>query len=265
MPDFFDLLARWWKQILLVPLFSLVTVGIITFLKPKQYLSVATAIPASSYTADKGHVFNDRIQALYSAFGTADDLDRIIGTADLDTVYTAVAGNFNLYDHYKTKETGPAAVRKAASLLRKNTRVIKSTHGELKVKVWDTDPDLAPQLANAIVDQLQRMHQDLQASGNKATLEGLLKSKKRLQQEADTTAFSADLANRIRLYDNYITEYQLILDARLPVLLVVERAVAASWPDRPKRFQVLTATAVLSILFSLLAALALDRKKTARQ
>lgn len=246
---------------LLVPVLSLLAVGIITFLKPREYLSVATSIPASSYTTDKGHVFNDRIQALYSAFGTADDLDRIIGTAALDTVYTAVTIRFNLYDHYKIKETGPDAIRKAASLLREHTRVIKSDHGELKVKVWDTDPNLAPQLANAIVDQLEDMHRALRASGNKATLEGLRKAKRRIKEQADTSAFSAELTNRMQLYDNYIEEYQLMLDAKLPVLLTVERAYPSSWPDRPRRFRVLLATAVLSILFSFFAALLLDKRK----
>ena len=49
-------------------------------------------------------------------------------------------------------EKGDAASNKAASLLKKNTKVMKSEYGELKVKVWDTDKNLAPQLANAVMD-----------------------------------------------------------------------------------------------------------------
>lgn len=262
MPDLFDLFARWWKQILLLPLLSLVVVGVLTFLKPRQYLSVATAVPASSFAADKSAVFNQNIQALYSTFGTPDDLDRILGTAGLDTIYTAVATRFNLYDHYKVKEKGPDAVSKSAALLRKNTKVQKSNYGELKVKVWDTDPQLAPQLANAILEQLSSHHRDLQSAGNEATLDGLRKAREKLMHPADSAGNLLELAERVRQYDQLISEYQLMVDSKPPALLVVERAKKTNWPDRPKTFRVLAATALLSFLFSLLAALLLDRKKT---
>jgi hypothetical protein len=104
MPDIFDLIKNWWKQMLAVVIASVLVVGIITFLKPKEYLSVATAVPASSFAADKSTVFSENIQALYSSLGTADDLDLVIGTAGLDTIYLAVAKQLNLRDYYKISE-----------------------------------------------------------------------------------------------------------------------------------------------------------------
>ena len=79
MPDIIDLIKNWWKQMFAVVILSLLAIGIITFLKPRQYLSVATAVPASSFAADKSKIFNENIQALYSTLGTADDLDMIVG------------------------------------------------------------------------------------------------------------------------------------------------------------------------------------------
>ena len=43
---------------------------------------------------------------------------------------------------------------------------MRSEYGELKIKVWDTDKNLAPQLANAILDKLNSIHQSLQAANN---------------------------------------------------------------------------------------------------
>src|SRR5689334_6862621 len=103
MPDIFDLITRWWKQVFTVMILSLLVVGTITFLQPRKYLSTATAVPASSVATDKARIFNENIQGLYSALGSPDDLDRIIGTANLDTVYMAVAQQFTLPDHYKLK------------------------------------------------------------------------------------------------------------------------------------------------------------------
>lgn len=268
MPDLIYIISRWWKQITSVMVLSLLIIGIIIFLKPKKYLSVATAVPASSYSSDKSKVFNENIQILYSTLGTTDDLDMIVGTGKLDTVYTAVAQQFNLYDHYKMKEKGDAALRKAASILKKNTTVMKSEYGELKIKVWDTDKNLAPQLANAIMDALQAIHTQLQGAGNEATLKGLIQAKEKLKRQADSTSLSGDLKganqNRILEYDKLISEYQMMVDNKPPVLMIVEKAKASDWPDKPKRAQILIATGVLSFLFALLAALVLERRKTVK-
>jgi len=267
MPDIFDLIARWWKRMLVVMVLSLLAVGIITFLKPRQYLSVTTAVPASSYASDKGKIFNENILGLYSALGSSDDLDRIIGTAALDTVYLFVTDQFNLFDHYKMK--GVNARNKAALLLKKNTRVIKSGYGELKVKVWDTDKDLAPQLANAIFDKLHLIHTDLQSAGNEATLKGLQAGKKKIQLQLDSiTGVPGSLIERktilqaqLQQYEKLISEYQLMVDSKPPVLVVVEKAKPSIRPDRPRRLQIMIATVVLSFLFALLAALVMERKK----
>ncbi len=269
MPDIFDLIARWWKRMLAVIVLSLLVVGIITYLKPLQYLSVNTAVPASSFTSDKGRIFNENIQALYSTLGTTDDLDMILGTARLDTVYLFVTDQFNLFDHYKMKEQGDAARTKAALCLKKNSRVMKSEYGELKVKVWDTDKNLAPQLANAIMDKLQAIHADLQSAGNEATLAGLRTGKIKIQLQLDSITGNTEpilerkkiLQEQAQQYEKLINEYQLIVDSKPPVLIVVESAKPSAWPDRPRRMQVMIATAVLGFLFALLAALVSDRRK----
>ncbi|NOT50985.1 MAG: hypothetical protein HOP10_06885 [Chitinophagaceae bacterium] len=263
MPDIFDLIARWWKQMFAVLFLSLLAVGIITFSKPRKYLSVATAVPASSFASDRSKIFNENIQALYSTLGTPDDLDMIVGTANLDTVYMEAAQQFNLYDHYKIKEKEDAAVSKAASLLKANTKVMKSEYGELKVKVWDTDKNLAPQLANAIMNLLDVIHRDLQSAGNKNTREALTRAKEKIQMQVDTLppSLHGELQERILGYEKMIGEYQLMIDMKPPVLFVKEKARVSSWPDKPKRMQIMIATAVLSFLFALLAALVMERRK----
>lgn len=235
--------------------------------QPLQYVSVTTAVPASTYSSDKAKIFNDNVQQLYTALGTPDDLDVIVGTGNLDTVYTVVAQNYNLWDHYKMGEKEAAAISKAASILKKNSKVMKSEYGELKVKVWDTDKELAPQLANSIMDQLQSIHQYLQGAGNEATLKGLTSGRERLKAKSDSAAQEKKilLEEKLKQYDNLITEYQLVVDSKPPVLVIVEKAKVSDWPDRPRRIQVLMATAVLAFIFSLFLALILEKRKTTRK
>lgn len=265
MPDLTDLFKKWWKQILFTVVLAATATGAIVFLSERQYLSVATAVPASTYLSDKSKVFNENIEALYSSLGTADDLDLVTGTAKLDTVYLAVTDLFNLADHYKTKEKGDAGRTRSAALLKKNTRVMKSEYGELKVKVWDTDRNLAPQLANAVLDQLQAIHTRLQNNGNEVTLQGLLKRKEQILLQIDSAGGSPEklvnIKEQLAQYEKYISEYRLMIDTKPPALIVVEKAKAAERPDRPRRMQFIIAAAFLGFLFSLLVAVVLDRKK----
>jgi len=280
MPDIFYLLSKWRKPMLAVVLLSLVTAALILFLTPRQYLSVVTALPASSVAADKARLYNNNIEYLYSGLGSPGDLDRIIGTAHLDTIYLYITDQYNLYDHYKISLVKEKARIRAAKRLKKYTQVIKSDYGELKVKVWDTDKNLAPQLANAILDRLENVHRLLQGSSNIASYNSLQISQRRIQTQVDSldriigvekneslipAALRKVLFNQWQENEKLINEYQLMLENNPPVLMIVEKAKAAPKPDKPKTLQVLIAVALLSLFFAFLLALILERRKTISQ
>jgi len=69
------------------------------------------------------------------------------------------------------------------------------------------------------------------------------------------------LSERIGKYETLIAEYHLMVNSKPPVLLIVEKARAASFPDKPKLLTVILATFFLSLIFSLLLALSLEKKK----
>ncbi len=262
MPDLFELIVKWWKQIAGIVLLSLAIVAVIVFNKPNQYLSVATAVPLSPFSNDKAWVFNRNIEALYSALGSPDELDRILGTANLDTVFISVTDQYQLQEYYAIKETGAAARNKAASILKKNTRVVKSEYGELKVRVWDVAKEKAALFANAIMDKLQSMHQDLQGTGNETALKGLGLALQKLRVETPAAQQQEQsYKERVNEYEKLIAEYQWMVDNKPAALAVTEKAKPADWPDRPRRVQLLVATAILAFLFSIAVALLLEKRK----
>ncbi len=277
MPDIFYLVSKWWKSMLIVVLLSLFAAALIIFLSPRQYLSVTTALPASSVAADKARIFNKNIEYLYSGIGSPDDLDRIIGTAQLDTIYLFITDQYNLYDHYKISGEKEKVRIKAAWRLKEFTRVIKSDYGELKVKVWDTDKNLAPQLANAIMDKLEITHRLLQRIGNLTSYNSLQNSQQKIQVQIDSLDRTPGIekneptipATRRRVLldqwqenEKLINEYQLMLDNNPPVLMIMEKAKPAAHHDKPKSLQVLIVTALLSLFFAFLVALVLEKRKT---
>jgi len=281
MPDLFDLMWRWRRQILLLVITTLIVTTLVIFLVPKRYLSVTTALPASSYATDKTSVFSQNLQTLYSTIGLPDDLDKMVGTGHLDTVYRSVIGQLDLTDHFGCSKTDKDAIPKAGSILKKHTRVVKSDYGELKVKVWDVDRDLAPALANAIMEQLQQIHQEIQTINNSMMLskinEEYLKKKvdyeklnDSLQNAGNTlqidllTAQKSSLLLQIQEYEKLQNQYKLMVEAKPQPLIIVEKATPAVAPDEPKPVQAIVAAAVLSLFFGLLTALILDKRKSAK-
>jgi hypothetical protein len=271
MPDLFYLLTKWKKQIAAVVVLSVAIVAAVYFIRPGKYLSVATALPANSYLADKSRVFSENIEGLYSVLGTADELDMIIGTGQLDTVYLAVTDLFHLQDHYRISKE-ESARQKTAALLRKNTTVQRSEYGELKIKVKDKDKIMAAQLANAIMQTIQEIHSHLQNANNTTVLNNLRAGKSKLVSQMDslTTDYldydslpARDmLTNQALQYQRLILQYQLMADSKTQALLIVEPARPAAQFDRPKFWQLLLATFVASFLFALLAAIVLESRKT---
>lgn len=270
MPDLFQVLTRWWKQILLLVMLSLLIATVVVLLLPRQYMSAATALPASSLNTDKSKIFNENIQALYSELGSPDELERIIGTAQLDTIYLAIAAERNLTAYYNI--TGPNAWYKTAQKLRKKTKTGRSEYGELKVRVWDKNKDTAASLANAIMQRLQAMHQRFQNENNQSVLKGLKQNRDRIAASLDSLSAqnrAADitdtrrkvLLDQVAQHEKLIQQYELMVATNPPVLLQVEAARPAVKPDKPERLSILLAVGFISTLFSFFLALFLDRKK----
>lgn len=273
MPDLLTIISRWWKMILALTLGVTAVVLVILLLQPKQYLSVVTALPASGFASDKARIFNDNIEQLYPTIGTPDELDPVVGTGKLDTLYLAVAAEHNLAGHYAMDNASPL---KVAQVFKHNSRVEKSEYGELKIKVWDRHPAMAATLANALFDKLQQLHQSLQSQGNTLVLQQLQEQYKLLQGtytgapdsgrlQAGTAELTAlrrkNLQQQLSQYEKLIAEYSLMLHTNPQVLLVVERARAAVKADKPRMPQVLLLTAFASLLFGLLLAAGLQSRK----
>jgi uncharacterized protein involved in exopolysaccharide biosynthesis len=253
-------LINQWKFILALLLIAMLAAAAYTWFKKPEYLSVTTALPSSVYANDRSRLFNENIQILYSELGTPDELDVIAASGQLDTVYLAVTDQFNLFDHYQSKQ--PNAREKSAEILKGKSKVVKTGSGELKVSVWDTDPNLAPQLANAIMDQLQRIHTDARNAGNEHMIA-------RLRISLDSTlvldSLNAEeikaIQEKIARLQKLMTEYELISEAKTPALVIIEKARPAIRADRPRCMQILIGTFVLTLLLSFLLAIYRERIK----
>lgn len=283
MADPIGIFIRRWKFIALLTLAATVLALVISLLRPKEYTASATALPSNSLITDKARIFNTGIEALYPEIGTPDELDRIEGSAKLDTIFIHVSKAFDLVPHYQISPSDEA-IYHAANTLKKNTEIRRSAYGELKIQVWDGDAELAANVANALLDALNELHQQVQTVNNKRVLENLKKGL--AQKQAQLDSIHADVRNyggpsvnppndtllnrqrkqiyslpstqlmqeQIAQYQKLISEYELAVGTMPQALIAVERARPSLFPDKPKVLQTVLLAFGASLLFSFLLA-----------
>lgn len=251
---------------------AVVAAAVVSLLLPKQYLSVSTAIPSNSSNNDKARIFNENIEGLYSSLGSPDELDMIIGTGQLDTIYLSMTDQFKLIDHFSIDGDKSTQRARAAMQLKKSTDIIKSGYGELKVKVWDVNSTMAADIANAVMNKIQEIHTQLRNRNNELTLRNLITATGKISERIDSVAklpvtapssitYSEMLGRQMQQYQELIGEYQLVTDSNPPVLLVVEYARPSVKPDKPKMLPLLLAAGLLGLILGCMLALLLERRK----
>lgn len=279
MPDLISVLIKRWKFILGLTLVTVIVAYIFVLLSPKKYLAAATALPVNSLTADRARFFNENIEALYSDFGAPEDLDRMEGTGALDTIFIAAADELNLAAHYHLDANGEAFY-KAALQLKKNTRINRSGFGELKIRVWDKDRDMAAAMANTLLRKIQQLHQRLQNENSVSALQQInaeyAKKESQFRQVSDSLSSSSGpdaeilqarktvLLAQLQQYEKLSDQYQLAISTNPQALLTVESARAPLWPDQPKTLPTVLLCGFAAFAFSYLIAIFVESRNAAR-
>ncbi|RYY98864.1 MAG: hypothetical protein EOO11_06745 [Chitinophagaceae bacterium] len=278
MPDFLSLFSRWWKLIAGFVLAIAAVTAVLLLQVDKQYVSTVTALPATTVNFDKSKIFSENIQGLYSPLGGPEDIDRVLGTAGLDTIFLQLIRENGLVKHYKIKDQKIPEYY-AIKELHENIEVLKDEYGQLRIKVWDKDKLLAARMANSLFGKYQQLHQRLQSETNERILGNLRQHQAQLQKEyvqnydsmGVTGAAQRDLMRvrneslikELANYERLINEYALVSNTRPDVLLLVEAARPAFKTDRPRLLPTFIMVCFVALIFALLLSLFLDSRKKA--
>ncbi len=272
MPDPIELLLRWWKQILALTITTAVIAAIIVFAKPKMFEATATALPATPVNDDRNRIFSENLQVLYPNIGTPDDLDMMVGTAKLDTIYFPLVASYNLIAHYKY-DNDPEGEYKAVVKLKSRSRIYKSEYGELKVKVNDKDRNIAANLANGIISNLSGLYRRMQQKNNEIVLASLVNQldsvnfKLFLSQADDSGTYLQNLYPRDGLLkqktrlEELIGEFETLKRMNTEPIFITETAKPPLWPAHQHKIRYILLGALAGFLFGLLLAVVLEKRK----
>lgn len=273
-------LRKRWTTILFIVVASTVVSAITVFMVPPYFKSTATVVSANPMLADKARLFNPNIQALYSYFGTGDDLDRIVGVGEMEATYLSLIDTFSLIDYYSLSgDSLPALRKKAALRLRKDLRFIKTENGQLQIVAWTKDNQLSANLVNRLVALIETTEASIwqknySANSNKIR-NTIISMEQQYQQLSDSVATAGNakevllvsqmqtLLEQIKQYRKTADEFVLAGQTIPAALYVLEPALPASYAERPDKMAIILATAIASFIFGCLLVLVNDRNNLA--
>src|SRR4051812_5717657 len=145
-------IIQWRMKFLWITIVTIIVTGIVVFLMPKQYKSVAILFPARQFSVSKLVIeANAGNQEDYMMIGDADDCEKLLQILTSDALKFKVADAFNLWQRWKIKDT----VFSYHYLKQKweDQVVIKRTeYNSVRVEVHDYTADSAAFVANGICD-----------------------------------------------------------------------------------------------------------------
>lgn len=263
------------RFILLFTIFTMVIATVTVLLIPQYYRSSVRIIAANPALTDKSSLFNENIQTLYSYFGSGDDLDRIIGIADMDTTYKELIDQYQLIDHYNLKNNNlPLSRTKAVQKLKKDISFQRTEQGQLRIICWMKDNKLSADIVNSMVSIVQRKLESIwQNNYRTATskLNASIRAGEAYYQVLSDSIAKAGTAkasllqkhmenqlDELSQYRKTAASFKLIGATSPAALYVLEPAVPATKAERPDKINSILVAAlagfVFAVLFSLLAA-----------
>ncbi len=279
MAETAGIIQQHWKKILLFILLSALVATITVFLMPKQYRSVAKLISANPQLADKSRLFNDNIQSLYSYFGSGDDLDRMMGVADLDTTYKQLVETYKLIGYYElSSEPLSMLKRKAVLKLRKDISLQRTEEGQLKIICWTRDKELSALIINKLIGIVEQKLKAIwlsnyQEAQDKLNL-SILQTEQQFRQLNDSLSYTSSaertlvqkhmetLLEQLNQYRKTAAAFKLMGETVPDALYVLEPATPAAKAERPDKPAIILAAAIAGFIFSLLLLLLGNRKQS---
>lgn len=277
MPHTIQVLQKHTRFILLFTLFAMLVAFVTVLLVPKYFRSGARIIAANPQLTDKSRLFNENIQGLYSYFGSGDDLDRIIGVADMDTTYYQLVDQFNLIDYYRLdNDSMPLLRRKAILKLKKDISFQRTEQGQMRVLCWTKDKKLSADIVNAMIAIVQQKlesiwlsnyqqasaqlnasiihHEQQYASLNDSISKASPTQQILLQKHMET------LLEELSRYRKTAASFKLMGETVPPALYILEPAVPSAKAERPDELNTVLISGLAGFLFSILFLLLKDRR-----
>jgi uncharacterized protein involved in exopolysaccharide biosynthesis len=172
-----NVLIKWKKPIgIFVAIVTIASV-VVSLLLPDEFKSVALFYPVNPAMTDRQMLFNEKGTDQYiDYFGSKNDINRMISIAYSANVIDYLINEYKLYNHYNIDTTEKLWQWKTKKELLSKYSCKKNELGAVEVTVVDEDKFLAAEMANKVVELIDKQSKEIIIK-NKQKVLALYKSK----------------------------------------------------------------------------------------
>jgi capsular polysaccharide biosynthesis protein len=201
--DVVKVILRRKKQLLIICGIALVAGVIISdphIMKP-YYLSTAIVVPANPSLSTTQNLFADNsVNSNY--YGSEEDGDRLLAIANSAPLEQNIISQFHLFNHYKIDSVTTSYPNyKIQREFESNYEALKDDKDAIEINVYDHDPKMASDIANAIVDKVDDINRNI-----------ILSNKNKM----------------LAIYQNKVTEKQMQLHQLTDSIVKLKRLIGIS-------------------------------------
>lgn len=164
-PDFRALCAILllrWRFLLLVAACAALAAFAVTFAVKPMFRSTVTMLPATQTDVSR-LVSSDAVGSRdFNAFGSDAELEQLQQILLSDAIREAVVAEFDLMSHYDIDRNGRYPNTQLANQFAGSVKVRKTRFSSVEVEVTDTDPRVAANIANRIIDLVDTVYHAIQ-------------------------------------------------------------------------------------------------------
>ncbi|MBK6732256.1 MAG: hypothetical protein IPG60_15325 [Bacteroidetes bacterium] len=246
------------------------------FFMPNYYKSSVNFYPANPVMTDRQVLYSNSLGEIeIDYFGGSSDVDRILTLANGTPTIDYIINKYHLMEHYGYDSTNTMSRYKTKKKFLKNYKAVETEFGAIEITVWDSDKNLASDMANHIaltvdnhnrdmllrdkfivIETFKDIISDKQNALDQLTdsLEIMLSSsantEKMKQMEFNVDAAMKNLAENRKLMEQYVTS----TSSKFSTIHITEEAYPAIRKDKPVRSLIVVACTVGAFIFMLLLA-----------
>lgn len=156
-------IIKWKKHLAIISISAAVVVYLITFLLKPEYKSKAVFYPGTVNSISYALFYSLKERAQDAlAYGDEEYVEQYLQLARSGLLKEKIEADFHLMEHYGIDANDPKKYNKFNKKFDKSVNVNRTSYNSVEVIVYDTDPELAAKLANAIMynaDSLKKQSQ----------------------------------------------------------------------------------------------------------
>lgn len=135
------------KPLILITGTAAIISVVVSLMMTPYYMSRAVVFPTATNSVD----FNPNSRSSMTEFGDEADAERLLQVLNSPEIRDSLTIKYNLYNHYEIDSNEAHARHKFQKAYEGNIKFDRTRYNSINIDVYDTDPEMAADIANDIV------------------------------------------------------------------------------------------------------------------